>query len=151
MRQSVLAIGLTSFSCLTLTLAHPLLPLSAAEMSQPGAMMGDPMAKPGAFVKGEHAIKGHAKVLTQQGKSYVEFDQAFKTEPGPDLYVVLYRQPSVPLKGLVETNYVSLGKLQKVAGTQRYAIPSTVKVANFASVAVWCRQFNATFGYASLK
>ncbi len=67
------------------------------------------------------------------------------------MYVILYRTATLPKGGLKEPNYVTLGRLQKVAGTQRYAIPNNVNLANYRSVAVWCRAFNATFGYAPLQ
>jgi Electron transfer DM13 len=157
MNRTLFALGLATFSTLIMA-ASPILaapssaqPGTKAEMKKPDRMMGDRMAKLGTFVKGEHETTGTAKIVTKQGKSYLEFDQAFKTDQGPDLYVILYRQPQVPISGIAEKDYVSLGKLQKVTGTQRYAIPATLKLADFSSVAVWCRKFNATFGYAALK
>ncbi len=157
MNRCLFALGLATLSTLTIAASPILAALSApqlgpkAEMKAPDPMMGGRMAKPGTFVEGEHETTGTAKIVTQKGKSYVEFDPAFKTSKGPDLYVILYRQPQVPISGLAEKDYVSLGKLQKVSGTQRYAIPATVKVTEFANVVVWCRKFNATFGYAALK
>lgn len=37
------------------------------------------------------------------------------------------------------------------SGAQRYALADNVNLADFRSVAVWCRKFNATFGYAPLS
>ncbi|NEQ63853.1 MAG: DM13 domain-containing protein, partial [Moorea sp. SIO4A1] len=47
-------------------------------------------------------------------------------------------------------DYVTLARLQKFSGAQRYAIPDDLNLDEFGSVAVWCRRFNITFGYASL-
>ena len=158
MNRTLFALGLATLSTFTLAITPTPAALSAPQpgtkaemMKKPDSMMGDKMAKPGTFMKGEHETKGTAKIVTIKGKSYLEFDQAFKSEKGPDLYVILYRQPQVPISGLAAKDYVSLGKLQKVAGPQRYAIPDSVKLADFSSAAVWCRKFNATFGYAALK
>jgi len=104
----------------------------------------------GMFVKAEHPTQGTAKIVTAGGKTFVEFDQKFKTDAGPDLQVILYRQATVPIGGLKAEDYVTLGKLQKTQGPQRYAIPANVDVSRYQSVAVWCRQFNATFGFAKL-
>jgi len=104
----------------------------------------------GMFVKAEHPTQGTAKIVTAGGKTFIEFDQKFKTDAGPDLQVILYRQATVPISGLQAQDYVTLGKLQKTQGFQRYAIPAGVDVSRYQSVAVWCRQFNATFGFAKL-
>jgi hypothetical protein len=137
---------------------------SAPSMMKPEASMMKPegsMMKPegsmkmkmraGRFVKAEHPTQGTAMLVTEAGKSYLTFDKTFKTDSGPDLYVILYRTSQPPIQGIKEQNYVSVAKLQKVSGAQRYAIPQTVKPENFSSVAIWCRKFNATFGYASLS
>jgi hypothetical protein len=72
------------------------------------------------------------------------------------LVVVLHRSPNVigstkpPTYPLKTGDYVFLARLQKFSGTQRYAIPATVKLADYKSAVIWCRKFNATFGAAKL-
>jgi len=103
------------------------------------------------FQAGEHPTKGNIRVITYQGKRYLEFDKSFKTDNGPDLFVILHRDRTVPIYGIKEKDYKSIARLQKTKGTQRYAIPDNVNLADFKSVAVWCRKFNATFGFATLN
>ncbi|MBW4612594.1 MAG: DM13 domain-containing protein [Desmonostoc vinosum HA7617-LM4] len=110
-----------------------------------------PAAKPGNFKNGEHPTTGTVSIVTEQGKRYLEFSESFKTDNGPDLFVILHRSDTPPIYGIKEKDYVSVAPLQKISGTQRYAIPDNVKVTDFRSVAVWCRKFNATFGYAPLS
>ena len=105
----------------------------------------------GMFVNGEHETRGGVRIFTENGMQFIEFDQAFKTDNGPDLYVILTRQGQPPILGIKEQDYRSIGLLQRISGTQRYAIPADVNLSEFASVAIWCRQFNATFGYAQLN
>lgn len=105
----------------------------------------------GMFVNGEHETLGGVRIFTENGTQFIEFDQAFKTDNGPDLYVILTRQGQPPIMGIKEQDYRSLGLLQRISGTQRYVIPADLNLSEFASVAVWCRQFNATFGYAQLN
>ncbi|MBW4630761.1 MAG: DM13 domain-containing protein [Iphinoe sp. HA4291-MV1] len=105
----------------------------------------------GTFKAGEHPTQGKVRVVNDNGKRYLEFDQSFKTDSGPDLFVILYRSETPPVSGIKEKDYVSIARLQKTSGTQRYRVPENVKLANFKSVAVWCRKFNATFGYANLS
>ena len=107
--------------------------------------------KSGIFVKAEHPTNGTAQIVTRDGKQVLELDQAFETSSqGPDLYVILYRTEAPPAS-IKEGSYVNLGRLQKFKGAQSYLIPDTLKLEDYKAVSIWCRQFNATFGYAALK
>lgn len=105
-----------------------------------------PVAQSGRFVAAEHPTVGTARIVTENSKRYLVFDQAFMSDEGPDLFVLLHRD-QMP-QTYDAQNYISLGSLQNVKGEQRYAIPDDVDLANFQSAVIWCRQFNATFGYA---
>ena len=80
----------------------------------------------------------------------MELDGQFKTDAGPDLVVILHRSSAPALK-LKAGDYLSLAPLRATTGSQRYAIPADVKLADYNAVAIWCRQFNATFGAATLS
>lgn len=112
--------------------------------------VASPSAVTGNFQAGEHPTQGKVTVVTADSKQYLEFDDNFKTDNGPDLFVILYRGDKPPISGIKEQDYVNIAPLKKVSGKQRYAIPNNVKLANYKSVAIWCRKFNATFGYANL-
>jgi Electron transfer DM13 len=104
----------------------------------------------GSFVAAEQPTQGTFRIVAENRQRYLELGQTFKTNNGPDLHVILYRTDAPPQSGLRRQDYISLGRLQKVNGTQRYAIPGNVNLANFHSAAIWCRRFNATFGYGKL-
>ncbi len=114
--------------------------------------------KSGTFVSGEHTTQGTVRITTKDGKSFLKLEQTFKTSrSGPDLVVILHRSnnvigstkpPSYPLK---KGDYIILAPLQKYSGTQTYSIPNNIKLAEYKSAAIWCRQFNATFGAANLN
>jgi hypothetical protein len=103
----------------------------------------------GNFMASEHPTKGLAEVVTQNGKNYLRLDKAFRSEEGPDVFVLLHREDSP--KSYKKSDYVRLGRLQKVRGKQLYRIPPQVNIGEFKSVVIWCRQFNATFGFAPLS
>ncbi|MGB6295220.1 MAG: DM13 domain-containing protein [Rivularia sp. (in: cyanobacteria)] len=104
----------------------------------------------GNFVNQEKATSGKAKIVNVNGKRYLEFDNAFRTGNGPDVKIILHRNSSIPLN-IREGNYITLGRIKSFNGKQRYAIPNNVNLANYKSVGIWCEEFNATFGFASLK
>ena len=104
----------------------------------------------GSFVKQEKATTGQARIVNINGKRYLEFDRAFSTGEGPDVKVILHRNSNVPLN-IKEENYITLAPIKSFKGSQRYAIPENVNLANYKSVGIWCEEFNATFGYAPLQ
>jgi hypothetical protein len=105
----------------------------------------------GAFQAAQYSTDGNARITKEGGKNYLEFDQNFRSDSGPDLFVVLYRDSQVPKSGIKEQDYVNVARLRKTSGSQRYLIPEDVKLEDFKSVAIWCRQFNTTFGFARLS
>lgn len=105
----------------------------------------------GAFIDAEHPTKGTASIITEKGKKYIQFDNQFRSDNGPDLFVILHKDDTLPITGIKEADYVSIAALKSTNGAQKYEIPENVDVSNFKSVAIWCREFNATFGYAVLK
>lgn len=109
------------------------------------------MMRSGSFVTTEqdHPTTGKATLITEGGKSYLEFDRAFTTANGPDVQVILYRGNQVPVK-IAKKDYISLAPLKGFSGSQRYEIPDNVNLDDYEAVAIWCRQFNVTFGYAKL-
>ncbi|MEO1211219.1 MAG: DM13 domain-containing protein, partial [Cyanobacteria bacterium J06638_20] len=111
----------------------------------------------GMFVDGEHPTQGSVQIVEQDGERVLEFGDDFQTDAGPDLVVVLHRSADVigestpPAFPIDEEDYVVLEPLQGVAGTQQYMIPADINLEDYQSAAIWCREFNATFGSASLQ
>ena len=103
----------------------------------------------GDFVDVEHPTQGQASIIKEGNNRYLELNSDFQSDRGPDLKVILHRAETVDLK-LEEGDYISLGALQEFSGNQRYAIPDDIDLSEYNSVAIWCEQFNATFGYAPL-
>ncbi|MDY6898669.1 MAG: DM13 domain-containing protein, partial [Cyanobacteriota bacterium] len=89
----------------------------------------------GSFVKQEKATTGQARIVNINGKNYLEFDRAFSTGEGPDVKVILHRNSNVPLN-IKEENYITLAPIKSFNGSQRYAIPENVNLANYKSVGI---------------
>jgi hypothetical protein len=123
----------------------------AAKPMAEKAMMNQPVAKmlaKGNFVKAEHNTLGEATIVIENGTRYLELSDRFQTDHGPDLFVLLHQQDQP--KDYRDKDYVNLGRLQMLKGKQRYEIPDAVTLEDMRSIVVWCRRFNATFGYAAL-
>jgi len=109
-------------------------------------------------VSGEHETKGTASIIRENDKNYLQLGEDFTTfDMGPDLVVILHRSEDVigstepPAYALNEKDYVILADLKEFSGTQRYEIPDNINLEDYPSAAIWCRQFNATFGAARLS
>ena len=98
---------------------------------------------------GSKTTNGQIRIINENGQQYIEFDQSFVTDRGPDLKVILHRNQSVSSR-IRENDYLEIAPLQSFRGTQRYLIPQEVDLYQYSSIAIWCRQFNVTFGYAEL-
>lgn len=110
--------------------------------------------KSGEFTAAEAPTTGTAKIVESNGQMYLEIDSAFQTgNTAPDLQVLLdtVEQPPAAYDDADYTRYLNLGGLQSITGEQRYPIPNFVDPSQFSSVVIWCRMFNATYGYAPLN
>ncbi|MFM9266169.1 DM13 domain-containing protein [Tychonema sp. BBK16] len=112
----------------------------------------------GTFVDGEHPTKGTVRIVQKGNQRILELDRAFQTSTsGPDLVVILHKSPDVigstvpPAYPIKEGDYVFIAPLKSYSGAQSYVIPANIKSEDFASAAIWCRKFNATFGAARLQ
>jgi Electron transfer DM13 len=144
---SIIASGIPAFADANFRSANAGLP--DASMKIANKPTGASVLASGDFEKSEHPTSGGAKIVTQNGKKYLKFDSSFQSDSGPDLFVILHRQASP--KNYGKADYVNLGRLKKVSGQQMYPISNGVNIANFKSVVIWCRKFNATFGFAPLS
>ncbi|MGD1872319.1 MAG: DM13 domain-containing protein [Mastigocoleus sp.] len=104
----------------------------------------------GNFVKQEKATTGQAKIVSVNGKRYLKLSKGFSTGSGPDVKVILHKNSNVPLN-IKEENYITLARIKSFKGAQTYEIPSNIDLDDYKSVGIWCEEFNATFGYASLQ
>lgn len=103
----------------------------------------------GDFVAVEHPTQGQVNIVEDGNNRYLELSSDFQTDRGPALRVILHSAEVVDLN-IEEGSYVSLGTLQEFSGNQRYEVPEDLDLSEYNSVAIWCEQFNATFGYAPL-
>jgi hypothetical protein len=145
---ATIAIGVPALTDGNLSPVKAELPMSTS-MTVASKIVQASVLASGNFEKSEHPTSGAAQIVVQNGKKYLKFDSSFQSESGPDLFVILHRQDSPKSYG--KADYVSLGRLKKVSGQQMYAIPNGVNIANFKSVVIWCKKFNATFGFAPLN
>ncbi len=73
----------------------------------------------------------------------LRLESDFEVGPGPKFHVYLVPLAEItPDTDVRKTLFVDLGRLKAFAGSQNYAIPPGIDLANFRSVVIWCEQFN---------
>ncbi|MEL7315683.1 MAG: DM13 domain-containing protein [Cyanobacteria bacterium J06559_3] len=145
---STAALGLTLISSASAVKPLDFLSLTNSRATENEVLLAE-AAGQFVTVEQEKATTGTAQIVTENGQNYVVFDEAFDTARGPDVQVVLYTGSEAPVN-LAEGDYVTIAALESFEGAQRYLIPADIDVNNYESVAIWCREFNVTFGYAPL-
>jgi hypothetical protein len=76
----------------------------------------------------------------------------FATDNGPDLFVWLSSAPDAnDAQAILNSQYVSLGRLKGNQGNQNYELPADLDLDNVHSVTIWCRQFSVNFTTAPLE
>lgn len=92
---------------------------------------------------------GQGKVSVNPRAVFLESD--FEVGPGPAYHVYLVPKPGIRQSAeLVATMYVDLGQLRAFKGSQRYAIPEGVNLADYPSVVIWCERFSVLISPADL-
>ena len=82
----------------------------------------------------------------------VRLEADFEVGPGPKFHVYLVPLAEVTPQTEVErTMFVDLGRLKSFAGSQNYAIPEGIDLADFGSVVIWCEQFNVLISPATIS
>ncbi|MBL1210100.1 DM13 domain-containing protein [Geminocystis sp. GBBB08] len=107
--------------------------------------------KSGKFVtvKQEKQTTGQVKIVTENGKRYLELSSDFSTAKGPDVQIILHRNSQIGVNPK-QNEYFNVAMLKSFQGGQRYLIPDYVNINEFKSVGIWCREFNVTFAFATI-
>ncbi len=105
----------------------------------------------GEFHAGAHETKGTAAIFKlADGKRTLRLSN-FETSNGPDVHVYLVAAADAKDNETVKSaGFVELGSLKGNIGDQNYDVPSTVDLAKYRAVTIWCARFNVNFGTAPL-
>lgn len=107
----------------------------------------------GAFIHADPSDPihyGSGKVSVYENAVFLEED--FEVGPGPAYHVYLVPASNIRVSGdVAHTMYVDLGQLRAFKGSQRYAIPEGVDLANYPSVVIWCETFSVLISPADLS
>jgi hypothetical protein len=134
-------------------LATPAPTDAPADPTPPPSTPDVPAAGPGVLATGElrdgapgHHGSGEVEVQRLTDGSLNLFLKGFSVTNGPDLFVVITRDPG----GDYADGDLLLGRLTANNGSLNYTIPDNTEIGGWGAVVIWCRQFDVTFAYAPL-
>lgn len=94
-----------------------------------------------------HYGKGAVSVY----RDLVRLESDFEVGPGPKYHVYLVPEANVTTDTRVaQTQFVDLGRLKAFKGSQNYAVPAGVNLAQYPNVVIWCEQFGVLISPARL-
>jgi Electron transfer DM13 len=102
------------------------------------------LLKQGSFTGNmNYTATGAVKLYDYQGKKYIYFEN-FSGSNGPDLKVYIATTSTA-------TQFVNLGPLKGISGTQVYAVSNPPDFSQYNKVLIWCQQFGVLFGSSTLQ
>ena len=97
-----------------------------------------------------HRGSGSATVFQMGDERVLRFED-FTATNGPDLHVILTRDPAPSSRAEVGSDYVDLGSLKGNMGNQNYEIPTDLDLSDYQGVVIYCMPFHVVFATASLN
>ena len=106
----------------------------------------------GTFRGADDFHKGEGTAtLYRVGQDIVLRLDPFKVTNGPDLHVILTKTPAPKSRRDVDEGYVEVAKLKGNVGSQNYALPKGVLLADYHAVVIYCKPFHVVFATAALQ
>ncbi len=97
-----------------------------------------------------HAGSGTATLYQLPDNSRVLRFENFRVTNGPDLHVIMTRNPDPRDASQVGADYIDLGSLKGNVGNQNYSVPSEVDLSQYLGVVIYCVPFQVVFSTAAL-
>jgi Electron transfer DM13 len=102
------------------------------------------LLKQGSFTGNmNYTATGSVKLYDYLSKKYIYFEN-FSGSNGPDLKVYVATTNTA-------TQFVNLGPLKGISGTQVYAVTNPPDFSQYNKVLIWCQQFSVLFGSSTLQ
>ncbi len=106
----------------------------------------------GEFEGADNAHQGSGSAtIYQQGDQVVLRLEDFDVTNGPDLHVLLTKNPNPTNQTEVGEDYIDLGELKGNVGDQNYDIPADIDLSQYQSVVIYCMPFHVVFATATLS
>lgn len=124
--------------------------MQADEPAPPTTAAGPAVVAGGSLTSIAHSTAGSVR-LGRSAEGPVLFLDELQTDNGPDVRVVLSREPAGNASAGLGTGSLELGLLKGNVGDQVYPVPADADLGAYRSVVIWCERFAVAFGAAPLE
>ncbi|MEM6702261.1 MAG: DM13 domain-containing protein [Acidobacteriota bacterium] len=114
------------------------------------ATVGTASAADQNWTKKSFDVKGSWSIVEEGGKSWIVLDDSFATKKAPDLKLFLSKKSGAELNGKNAADGVLVAKLDSHKGGQRYAIPATVDLSQYSTLALHCEKYSKLWAVSQL-
>jgi hypothetical protein len=97
-----------------------------------------------------HEGEGTAVILQLNDQQVLRFEE-FRVTNGPDLHVILSKNPNPTNRSDLGDDYIDLGQLKGNVGSQNYELPTNLDLSEYQSVVIYCMPFHVLFASAALS
>lgn len=112
---------------------------------------GQPLES-GQFYSILHPTAGTATIYQMGDGTRVLRLTSFSTSNGPDVHVYMVAADDAKDAATVrEAGFVDLGVIKGNIGDQNYTLASSLDLAKYRAVSIWCKRFSVNFGAAALR
>jgi Electron transfer DM13 len=106
----------------------------------------------GRFYSILHPTAGTATVYQLGDGTRILRLTSFSTSNGPDVHVYMVAADDAKDAASVEkAGFVDLGVIKGNIGDQNYTLGSSLDLAKYRTVSIWCKRFSVNFGAAPLR
>lgn len=110
------------------------------------------VTKQGKWVKKSYKVNGTWQIIKEDGKTFIQFSNDFKTKSAPDLKIFLSKKSAKEVKNKTAVpGSKFIAKLKKVKGSQRYEIPASVNIDDYQSLLIHCQQYTKLWAAGDLR
>lgn len=95
--------------------------------------------------------EGDALIYENADLSRIVRLEEFTTLPGPDLHVILTRDPDPRDMGAVGPDYIDLGELKGTTGPQNYTLDPAIDLNRYLAVAIFSERNQYVMSVATLR
>lgn len=99
-------------------------------------------------------LEGDWKIVKQDGKNWVIFEDNFDADKAPDLKIFLYKKPykEVNGKNAADRNNAALvAELKQYKGAYKHEIPSNINLSDYKSIIIHCEEYSKLWGGSDLN
>jgi hypothetical protein len=97
-----------------------------------------------------HQGTGTVSVYQLGDETVLRFEE-FDVTNGPDLHVILTKNPNPRTQADVGDDYIDLGSLKGNVGNQNYDVPAGTDLSAYQGVVIYCVPFHVVFATAPLS